>query len=281
MQLQVEQFDLATFQRELDPDATPQAEGLFTVNVEAYGRSPNMVQYRNNLFFDMTLTSRSGVFRLLDPNDPLVIGSTNLAGAVGEGVSYVPTGLFGLGAVARLVNYIDEIEFDKLDIHLLRDESRDVQVRKYVVQSPEILMTARGGISYEEDIDVLDSPLALDAQLNLRDRGAAIFYDLGLLEDQQDRYGYWIGPEIKFWGTANAAESNLGTIIEEAGKGAVLGGLTRPISGLIGNIKHLWMEDESEPLEYSGEDVEFAPPAVAPEPEPEPEDDYEFTDLYE
>jgi hypothetical protein len=244
-----------------------------------------MVQYRNNLFFDMSLQSSNGVFRLLDPNDPLVVGSSGLAGAVGEGVSYVPTGLFGLGAVARLVNYIDEIPYDKIDAHLVRGESRDVQIKKYVVQSPELLLTARGGINYTEGVDILESPLAMDAQLNLRDRGAAIFYDLDLLKDEKDKYGYWVGPEIKFWGTLTVAESNLNEIIEQAGKGAVIGGLTRPISGLIGNIRHRWMDEEGEPVEYTGEDVEFAPSPVTPGPIPEPadqkEDEYGLPDYYE
>ena len=285
MQLNVEEFDLATFQRELDPDAIPPAEGLFNVKVDAFGRSPNMVQYRNNLFFDMSLQSSNGVFRLLDPNDPLVVGSSTLAGAVGEGVSYVPTGLFGLGAVARLVKYIDEVPYDRIDAHLVRGESRDVEIRKYVVQSPEILMTARGGITYEEGVDILESPLAMDAQLNLRELGAAIFYDLDLLQDKQDKYGYWVGPEIKFWGTLAVAESNLNEIIEQAGKGAVLGGLTRPISGLIGNIRHRWMDEEGEPIEYTGEDVEFtsAPATLEAESETDEqkEDKYTLPDYYE
>jgi hypothetical protein len=66
------------------------------------------------------------------------------------------------------------------------------------------------------------------------------------------------------------AESNLSEIIEQAGKGAVIGGLTRPISGLIGNIRHRWMDEEGEPVEYTGEDVEFAPSPVTPGPVPEP-----------
>jgi hypothetical protein len=260
MQASVDRFDLATFLRELDPESTPMAEGLFDVKMDAYGNSPNMAQYRNNLYFDMKMQSRDGVFRLLDPNDPLVTGSSNFAGAVGEGVSYIPTGLFGLGAVARLVNYIKEVPYDKIEAHMVRGESRDVQIKKYVVQSPEVLMTAKGGVNYEEGIDVLQSPLAMEAQLNLRERGAAIFYDLDLRGDEQDSYGYWTGPQIKFWGTLTQLESNLGEIIETAGKGAVLGGITRPISGLIGNVKHLWMDEEGEPIEYTD-----APPTTVPD----------------
>jgi hypothetical protein len=93
-----------------------------------------------------------------------------------------------------------------------------------------------------------------------------------LLKDEKDPYGYWTGPEIKFWGTLGVLESNLGDIIDEAGKGAVLGGITRPISGLIGNIKHRWMDDDDEPIEYS-DDLQAAPAATVEEvPEDRPAD---------
>ncbi len=250
LQAGVEQFDLATFFRELVPDSKPRAEGLFNVSLEASGQSPNMAQYRNQLFFDMNLQSRDGIFRLLDPDSALVGGTTGFAGAIGEGVSYIPTGLFGLGAVSRLVKYIKEIDYDKVDVHLLRDESRDVQIKRYVVQNKEILMTATGGIEYQEGVDIMHSPLEMDANLNFRDKGAAIMYDLNLLEQEKDAYGYWKGPDIKFWGTPAASESNLGDIISKAGNAAILGGITRPISGLIGNIKYRWFDDDTEAKEY-------------------------------
>ncbi|HAJ91624.1 MAG TPA: hypothetical protein DCO71_03225 [Gammaproteobacteria bacterium] len=246
----IEQFDVARFFRELAPEHTPRAEGLFNIKLDAFGQSPNMPQYRNKLFFDMRLQSRDGVFRPFNPDSALVAGSSGFAGGFGEVVSYVPTGLFGLGAVSRLVYYIKEIEYDKIDIHMVRDESRDVQIRKYVIQSPEILMLAKGGIEYQEGIDILHSPLSLKVQLDMRDRGAAILYSLNLLQDEQDPYGYWKGPEINAWGTAFNTESNLEEIISTAGKGAVLGGFTRPVSGLIGDIKHLWFSD-GEPIEHN------------------------------
>ena len=119
----IEQFDVARFFRERAPENTPRAEGLFNIKLDAFGQSPNMPQYRNNLFFDMRMQSRDGVFRPFNPNSSLVAGSSGFAGAFGEVMSYVPTGLFGLGAVSRLVYYIKEIEYDKVDIHMVRDES--------------------------------------------------------------------------------------------------------------------------------------------------------------
>ncbi|HYQ71125.1 MAG TPA: hypothetical protein VET88_04245, partial [Gammaproteobacteria bacterium] len=251
LQGSVKEFDLAKFFRELVPDSKPRAEGLFNVSINASGRSPNIPQYRNQLLFDMRLQSRDGVFRLLDPDSALVGGTTGFAGAIGEGFSYVPTGLFGLGAVSRLVEYIKEIDYDKVDVQLVRDASRNVQIRRYVVQNPEILMTATGGIEYQEGVDIMRSPLEMDANLDFRKKGAAIMYDLGLLEDEMNDYGYWKGPDIKFWGTLAVSESNLGDIITKAGNAAILGGITRPISGLIGNIRHRWMDEDVEAIEYN------------------------------
>jgi hypothetical protein len=264
----VEQFDLAKFFRELVPDAKPRAEGLFDVHVNASGRTPNMAQYRNNLYFDMNLQSQDGVFRLLNPNSPLLTGVTGIAGFFGEGFSYVPTGLFGLGAVSRLVKYIKEIEYDKINIELARGETRDVQIRRYVVQNTELLMTASGGIEYQEGVDILQSPLSMDARLDFRGQGAAIMYDLNLLQSEKNDYGYWKGPEVKFWGTPATSQSNLDEIISKAGQAAILGAITRPISGLIGNIKHRWMRDSS-PIEYDGKtdryegSLEISPPETA------------------
>ncbi len=251
LQADVKHFDLARFFRELEPGSKPPAEGLFDVTIDAFGRSANMAQYRNNLYFDAHLQSGKGVFRLLDPDSALVSGSTGLAGGFGEVVSYLPTGLFGLAAVSRLVDYIKEIEYDKIDIHLVRDASRDVQIKEYVVQSPEVLLTAHGGVEYREGTDILQSPLALDAQLAMRAKGAAILYELNLLESKQDSWGYWKGPSVHFRGTPAKPESNLEDIISKAGRSMMLGGVTRPISGLIGNVKHRWIGDDEKPLEYS------------------------------
>jgi len=189
------------------------------------------------------------VFRPFDPNSALLAGTSNIAGLIGEGVSNLPTGLFGLGAVARLVNYMKEINYDWMVVHLVRDQSRDVQIKEYVVQSNEILMTATGGITYKEGVDIVNSPVSVEARLDMRDRGAAILYSLGLLKSEKDSYGYWKGPVIKVWGNIAQTKSNLDEIISTAGRSAVLGGVTRPVSGLWGNLRYWWLGKEKKPTE--------------------------------
>ncbi|MCZ6566465.1 MAG: hypothetical protein O6852_10140 [Gammaproteobacteria bacterium] len=236
----VAQFNLKEFFVELVPDSKPRATGLFDVNFEGTGQTQNMSQLRNNLLFDINFSGKNGVFRLLDPDSVLVGGGTGFFGALGEGISYIPTGLFGAGAVPRLVKYIKEVEYDSLEVHLIRDESRNVKIENYTMLSPEILMKAEGGIAYEEGKDIIRSPVNMDVQLNFRGHGAAIMYDLDLLEKTQDELGYWEGPKVKFWGEFANTQSNLDEVISTAGKGAFLGGITRPISGLIGNVKFKW-----------------------------------------
>ena len=85
----------------------------------------------------------------------------------------------------------------------------------------------------------------------MRERGAAILYSLGLLQSEKDAYGYWKGPEVKFWGNIARTQSNLDEIISEAGRGAVLGGITRPVSGLWGNLKYWWFGGGQAPAEYA------------------------------
>ncbi len=241
----IEDFDLATFQQELEPESTPRAVGLFNMHLQASGQSPNVGEYRNRLSFDVQLRSEDGQFRLLNPDSAMVAGSTELLGKVGEGISYVPTGLFGLGAAARLAEYIKVIDYDEIDVHLIRGLSKDIEVERYEVRNKELRMTATGGIQYQPGVDVASSPLELEGQLNFLGRGAAIMYDLNLLQDTRDEKNYWKGPQIRFTGSAINNTSNLESIVSTASDAALKGGVTRPISGLIGNIKYRWFGDDA------------------------------------
>ena len=245
----VTDFNLSQFFSELVPGVKPRAEGLFGVSIKAFGTSPNMPQFRNNLFFDMRLQSRDGLFRPLPPDSSLMLGASDVLGVVGEGLSYMPTGGFGAGALSRLVNYIKEIDYDVIDMQITRGDSRDIIIEQFLVQSPTVRLTADGGIDYEYGKDVLDSPLTLDAQMNMSGKGAAILYSMALLDDEQDDHGYYHGPEFEIRGSANEPLSNFAEIISIGAKGTVAGGVTRPISGLIGNVKHRWFGDETKPAE--------------------------------
>lgn len=244
----VKDFNLNQFFKELVPGERPRIKGLFSVDLEAGGTMPNLGQLRNATLFDIRMKSRKGVFRPLPPSSTLLVGTSDMLGLVGEGLSYVPTGGFGAGTIARLVNYIARIDYDIVDIRVRRAETRDVVIERFLVRSPTISMTAAGGITHAAGKDIVDSPLDLRANLDMSGRGAAILYSMGLLRDERNDAGYWRGPEFKIWGTPAASESNFADIIRQASDGTVKGGITRPLSGLIGNLKYRWFGDKPQPL---------------------------------
>ena len=240
----VQDFDLDTFFTELAPGNRPQIAGRFGMEVAAFGRAPNALQFRNRIEFDVRMQSRDGLFRPLPPDSVLLASASGILGILGEGLSYVPTDGFGAGALSRLVNYIQEIDYDTVDIHLRRDESRNVKIEQFAVRSPTIAMTATGGIGYVPGTDILSSPLELTAHLDMVGRGAAILYSMDLLKPERDALGYWKGPEFHVWGTFAKTESNFDEIIQAASSGTVKGAFTRPFAGLIGNIKYRWFGEE-------------------------------------
>ncbi|MGE3771519.1 MAG: hypothetical protein AB7I32_01240 [Gammaproteobacteria bacterium] len=244
----VKDFDLNQFFKELVPGEKPRIKGLFSVKLAANGEMPNLGQLRNETLFDIRMRSNKGVFRPLPPSSTLLVGTSDMLGLVGEGLSYMPTGGFGAGTIARLVNYIARIDYDVVDIRVRRAESRDIVIERFLVRSPTISMTAAGGITREAGRDVVDSPLDLRANLDMSGRGAAILYSMGLLKSEKNDAGYWRGPEFRIWGTPSASESNFADIIRQASDGTVKGGITRPLAGLIGNLKYRWFGDAPDPL---------------------------------
>ena len=249
----INDFDLNQFFTELVPGEKPRVEGLFGVEVKGFGQFPNFGQLRNRLLFDIRMQSRDGLFRPLPPGSGLLVGASDVLGFVGEGLSYIPTGGFGAGAIARLVNYIARIDYDSIDIHLKRDESRNVTVEQFQLLSPTIALTATGGIQHEEGSDIFDSPLELTAHLDMLGRGAAILYSMDLMQDERNELGYWRGPEIRIWGTPADSHSNFEEVINQAADGTTKGAFTRPIAGIIGNLKYRWFDSDSRKREAQTE----------------------------
>jgi len=256
-------FDLNQFFTELTPNEESRIEGLFSVDIAIDGTSPNAAQFRNRLLLDLKMNSRDGLFRPLPAGGTLMAGASDALGIVGEGLSYVPTGGFGAGAVSRLVNYIAVIDYDVIDIHITRDTSLDLVIKRFNMLSPNIRMSAKGAIAHEYGKDIIDSPLDVIAHLNMTGKGAAILYSIDLLEDEQDKYGYWKGPEFRISGSVAATESNFAEIIERASDGAIKGGITRPLSGFIGNIKYRWFGNDGE-AEAAAQDAGDVPAAAQP-----------------
>ncbi len=126
-------------------------------------------------------------------------------------------------------------------------------VEQFQLLSPTIALTATGGIQHEEGSDIFDSPLELTAHLDMLGRGAAILYSMDLMQDERNELGYWRGPEIRIWGTPADSHTNFEEVINQAADGTTKGAFTRPIAGIIGNLKYRWFDSDSRKREAQTE----------------------------
>ncbi len=237
-------FSIGDFLKELNPKHVPRADGVFDVDIKFFGALSNLMQMRNELLFDININGKNGVYHLIPSNDIMLRSSGAAMAMVGEFVSVLPSSGFGLGIVNRVIRFAKEINYDYINMHLLREPDRNTRIKIFQILSPELRFIASGGLTFKENTRLFDQPLKMTAQMNLANEGAAIFYGLDLLKDEQDEYGFWKGPVITFSGTLNHQQDNFDEIIAQAKSGTITGGITNPFSGLIGNFRYRWFGDE-------------------------------------
>jgi hypothetical protein len=244
------QFGVGKFLTELNPKHVPRADGVFDVDVNIYGDLSNLTQFRNELLFDILIEGKDGVYHLIPADDVMMRSSGAAMAIVGEIVSVLPTAGFGMGIVNRVIRFTKDIDYDFIKMHLVRKDDLNTSIEAFKIISPELYLHATGGLTFVEDTRLFDQPLEMTAHLNLAGEGAAIFYGLGLLNQEQDEYGFWKGPIINFSGTLNHQEDNFDEIISKAKSGTVAGGITNPFSGLIGDFRYRWFGDAPDYSEF-------------------------------
>ncbi|WOO39389.1 hypothetical protein [Rubellicoccus peritrichatus] len=253
----VKQFNLSEFFGALVPGDKPRVEGLFRMTATADGDFPNLESARNYVKFLVDLESKSGVFRAIPPGSELAQGSSTIAATAGEVLSWIPTGGVGLGALSRLVSYMREIPYKLVHIRVTREADLNVKVEKMEVRSEEMLIIGRGGILYEEGVDILQQKLDLTTEMDAVGEMAAILSGLGLLKDERAENGYWHGFDFRIWGTLEEPKSNFDQIVTQASSGALTRNITNPFHGIMGNIKH-----QGEKIQVPDDDDEQDPEDV-------------------
>ncbi len=233
-------FNLGGFLKELNPKHVPRADGVFDVKILFYGPLSNLTQIGNELMFNIDISGIDGVYHLIPADDIMARSGGQAMAVVGEVVSVLPTSGFGLGIINRVVRFAKDINYDLIRLTMSRQADLNSHIDIFEILSPELHLIADGQITFKPNTRLMDQDLGMQANLNLSGEGAAIFYGLGLLKDEQDEYGFWNGPTIKFWGSINNMQDNFDEIINKAKEGTLLGGITNPFSGLVGNFKYRW-----------------------------------------
>ena len=254
-------FYIGGFLKELKPDHVPRADGVFDVDVKFYGPLSNLTQIRNELMFNIDISGVDGVYHLIPSNNLMLRSSGQAMALLGEVVSVLPTSGFGLGIINRVVRFAKDINYDLIRLSMSRQSDLNTRINQFEILSPELYLYADGEITFKENTRLFDQDLKMQAHLDLAGEGAAIFYGLGLLQEQQDEYGFWKGPEIKFWGSLSNQQDNFDEIINKAKEGTLAGGITNPFSGLVGNFKYRWTGHKPD---YSKELEKYTRPEQTP-----------------
>ncbi len=237
MELNVSDFDLDAFFSDLAEGGEARVEGIFRMTAHAEGAFPSLRAAPNHLRFFFDLESLEGLFRAIPPDSPLARRSSEAAARAGALLSWTPTAGLAIGAFSRLVNAMREIPYNRIALRIVRETDLNVHIKDMMVRSSQILIQGRGGILYEEGVDLVRQRMDLTAELDARGNMAGILSGLALLGKERLENGYWRGFRFRLWGNLEEPKSNFGRIVTEAGASALKHNLMNPFLGIYSNLE--------------------------------------------
>ena len=231
-------FDPAPFFRAANPQKDPTVEGKFDVASKLSGAAPNTALLAGKIKAELTLTSRSGVFRGLalpkafsdkfqGKSGGLISGITGAVGALAGGSKAGNAAATAVEIAALLV----EIPYDQLNVELSHDATASVTtIKDFTLISPTIRLTGNGTILQQEGVPLLKQPLTAQFEMSTHGHAADVFGKQGMLQGGADALGYTpLFSPIKVDGTL----SEIGT---EALTNLLLQKLLSSSTGPLGNL---------------------------------------------
>jgi hypothetical protein len=175
-------LDIGRLFREVAPEVPPTLEGTFEMRMDVAGTGRNAIDLGAQTLGEIRLSGRDGIFRGLAGRFGLARKGAKVAGVL----------LFSkeLKAIGRMLEQLEELEFDTFDLVLARPEPQRFEVATLEVVSPLAHIGGAGGIDVDPATPLPLSPL--DVRLELATRGdlTILFDGMGLLEPEEDARGY-------------------------------------------------------------------------------------------
>ena len=191
-------FDPAPFFRAANPQKEPTVEGKFDVTSKLTGAAPNTALLASKIKADLSLTSRSGVFRgLALPkafSDRFQGKSggllSNITGAVGALAGGSKSGNI-VAAAAEITSLLVAIPYDQLSLQLSHDASASLTtISDFTLISPTIRLTGSGSILQQEGVPLLKQPLTAQFEMSTHGHATDVFGKQGMLQGGTDALGY-------------------------------------------------------------------------------------------
>ncbi len=194
------EFDAGRFFKALEPTKPATIEGLFTVKGHFAGSGETLGRLAERTRGTFELTSQQGIFRGLQRTSNKLSMTSK---AVELGASVLGS-LFGSQVVTKaaekvagtayfvdqLAQSIGELNYDQLNVKLVRDESLNLTLTDISLVSPEIRLLGKGTVTHVADQPLLEQPLNLELSLAGRGKLEQLLGKLRLLDGNRDELDY-------------------------------------------------------------------------------------------
>ena len=194
------EFDTGRLFKALEPAKPATVEGLFSVTGQLAGSGETLQRTVELTRGQFELTSRQGVFRGLQRSSNKVsltskaveLGASVLGSIFGsQKVTKAAEKVAGTAYfVDQLAQSVAELNYDQLNLRLVRDETLNMRLEDFTLVSPEIRLLGSGTVTYVADKPLLEQPLSLSLTLAGRGKLEQLLGKLRLLDGSRDELGY-------------------------------------------------------------------------------------------
>ncbi len=198
----------------------PVVEGIFNLKTEFFANGTDAADLMQRIRGEVDLSGRDGLMRVL-----AATGRQQEIGIAGAVSSILGGQVRELRIMNDLIRFLEVIRYEQLTLRAVRTDKLDIDLTELLVRGDELRLQGKGGIRYQEGVDILNQPLRVDTQLEARAAVANLLSEIGLLRRPTEPTDDFIrGPSFVIAGTPGSPDfSSLMQIIERAAMSLVTG----------------------------------------------------------
>ncbi|MSU46987.1 MAG: hypothetical protein EXS42_07690 [Lacunisphaera sp.] len=194
------EFDAGRLFKAIEPGKPATVEGVFNVTGLIAGNGETIDRTLERTRGQFGLTSRQGIFRGLQRTTSKVSMtskavelSASVLGSIfgSEKVSKAAEKVAGQAYfVDQLAQSVGELNYDQLNVRLIRDESLNMMLEDIILVTPDIRLLGKGTVTYVADKPLLEQPLSVSLSFAGRGKIEQLLGKLKLLDGARDELGY-------------------------------------------------------------------------------------------
>jgi hypothetical protein len=194
------EFDAGPLFKALEPGKPATVEGVFNVTGRFTGNGETMDRTLERTRGGFELAGRQGIFRGLQRSSNKV----SMTSKAVELSAAVLGSIFGSDKVTKaaekvagqayfvdqLAQSVAELNYDQLNVRLVRDESLNMTLEDISLVAPDIRLLGKGTVTYVADKPLLEQPFSASLSFAGRGKIEQLLGKLKLLDGARDELGY-------------------------------------------------------------------------------------------